>query len=624
MKKLLSNATACILSAVLMLTGFTNLSFAVGAVPETETAAPLGASAACDGHTLGTFSGVPACVNENGDLHVCENNFPDENFRNYLSTMTIGYTGYYEKDRCPTVLQVENRDIYSLQGIEFFPELKNLRCYSNNITELNLTKNIELAYLGCLNNNITSLDVSMCPKLKELDVRNNSISGELVLGDKPVLEKILCHNNQITVLDLSRCPALIELVCNSNTLSVLDTSNCDALTELECYNNRLTRLDVNKCTALTKLHCYSNQLTELDVSKNTALTSLICHSNQLTELDVSKNTALIILSCYSNQLTELDVSNNTALTNSDCNGQNAALTLYEKNGKWIADLNTIVSKNNFARIKWFSQGAFDSGTGLITFDNKPSSFTYTYNYDVGNDYRTMSVTVNLTDHVHSYGEWQVRTPATCTEKGEEYRTCACGEEETREITPLGHSFTRYTSDNNATCTENGTETAKCDRCDATDTRTAEGSALGHDWETEFTIDEKPTCTKPGSKSHHCTRCDAKTDITEIPANGHSYGEWIVEKPASMTEDGLEVRICSVCREREERILPAGDYLPGDVNDDGIVNDKDAEYLLYHVFHPQQYQVRQDCDYNKDGIVNDKDAEYLLYHIFFKDDYPLYK
>ena len=65
-----------------------------------------------------------------------------------------------------------------------------------------------------------------------------------------------------------------------------------------------------------------------------------------------------------------------------------------------------------------------------------------------------------------------------------------------------------------------------------------------------------------------------------------------------------------------------DYISGDVNEDGKVDDQDAEYLLYHIFYPQQYPVRQDCDFNKDGSVDDKDAEYLLYHIFFPDAYPL--
>jgi hypothetical protein len=43
-------------------------------------------------------------------------------------------------------------------------------------------------------------------------------------------------------------------------------------------------------------------------------------------------------------------------------------------------------------------------------------------------------------HVHSFGDWTVTTPATCTEAGVETRTCECGETETREIPALGHDW----------------------------------------------------------------------------------------------------------------------------------------------------------------------------------------
>ena len=44
-----------------------------------------------------------------------------------------------------------------------------------------------------------------------------------------------------------------------------------------------------------------------------------------------------------------------------------------------------------------------------------------------------------TPHEHTFGEWVVTVPATCTEPGEEQRTCSCGETETRAIEALGHT-----------------------------------------------------------------------------------------------------------------------------------------------------------------------------------------
>ena len=75
---------------------------------------------------------------------------------------------------------------------------------------------------------------------------------------------------------------------------------------------------------------------------------------------------------------------------------------------------------------------------------------------------------------------EVTTPATCTEKGTTTYTATCGtasKTTTRQDVPaLGHSFTNYVYNGDATCDGDGTETAKCDRCDVTDTRTAVATA----------------------------------------------------------------------------------------------------------------------------------------------------
>ena len=48
---------------------------------------------------------------------------------------------------------------------------------------------------------------------------------------------------------------------------------------------------------------------------------------------------------------------------------------------------------------------------------------------------------------HSFGEWTVTTPATCTKDGVKTRTCACGEAETRAIPATGH----VDADNDGKC-----------------------------------------------------------------------------------------------------------------------------------------------------------------------------
>ena len=264
-------------------------------------------------------------------------NFPDANFRAALATIlgiSEGETITQEKINATTSLDVSDKNISNLKGIEHFTALtylycdynqlttldisKNtaltyLSCYNNQLTVLDVSKNTALTYLWCYNNQLTTLDISKNTALTDLSCTDNQLTV-LDVSKNTALTTLYCYNNQLTALDVSKNTALTTLYCDYNQLTTLDVSKNTTLTNLDCSNNQLTTLDVSKNTALTSLYCYNNQLTALDVSKNTALTSLECVYNQLTTLDVSKNTALTSLYCYNNQLTALDVSKNTALT----------------------------------------------------------------------------------------------------------------------------------------------------------------------------------------------------------------------------------------------------------------------------------------------------------------------
>ena len=106
---------------------------------------------------------------------------------------------------------------------------------------------------------------------------------------------------------------------------------------------------------------------------------------------------------------------------------------------------------------------------------------------------------------------EVTTPATCTEKGTTTYTATCGtasETTTRQDVPaLGHSFTNYVYNGDATCGGDGTETAKCDRCDVTDTRTAVATA-GCDL---HTVDGAKVCAV-------CGKVDGQPKLAAVEAN----------------------------------------------------------------------------------------------------------
>lgn len=152
-----------------------------------------------------------------------------------------------------------------------------------------------------------------------------------------------------------------------------------------------------------------------------------------------------------------------------------------------------------------------------------------------------------------------RVEATCTTAGNvEYYECSrCSKlysdnEATTEIASavipaLGHDYNDadWEVTTAALCDVAGVETRVCRRA-CGDYQTREIPELGHDFETEFTIDEEATCTEAGEKSRHCTRCYARTDITTIPATGHTAGIYTVTTEPACETTGEEKTNCTVC------------------------------------------------------------------------------
>ena len=66
----------------------------------------------------------------------------------------------------------------------------------------------------------------------------------------------------------------------------------------------------------------------------------------------------------------------------------------------------------------------------------------------------------------------------------------------------------------------------------------------------------PTCTATGlSKGAKCSICErVMIKQTEMPANGHSFGDWTVSKAATTEAEGEEKRVCSGCNAEETRSI----------------------------------------------------------------------
>ena len=152
---------------------------------------------------------------------------------------------------------------------------------------------------------------------------------------------------------------------------------------------------------------------------------------------------------------------------------------------------------------------------------------------------------------HAYSEeWTVDKEATCEEAGSKSHHCTrpgCDSKtDVTVIEALGHEWGEGKETKAPTCTEAGEKTYTCTRCEKTKTEAIE--ALGHNYSDEWTVDKEATCEEAGSKSHHCTRpdCDSKTEVTEIAALGHEWGEGKETKAPTCTEAGEKTYTCTRC------------------------------------------------------------------------------
>ena len=211
-----------------------------------------------------------------------------------------------------TFLDLRNKNITSLAGIEYFTDLEFLDCSGNQLTTLDVTKLTNLQTLDCMGNQLTTLDVTKLTKLMFL----------------------VCAGNQLTTLDVTGLTNLKNLFCSDNQLTALDVTGLTNLTDLECNGNQLVSLDVSTLKELGSLWCHGNKMTALDITHNAYLGDLKCGNQQdnqqltLTLWDTKKAFWDRMLNMYSDENSNVTTNVIEAPVNADHDG-------YEEDGETV-------------------------------------------------------------------------------------------------------------------------------------------------------------------------------------------------------------------------------------------------------------------------------------------------
>ena len=167
---------------------------------------------------------------------------------------------------------------------------------------------------------------------------------------------------------------------------------------------------------------------------------------------------------------------------------------------------------------------------------------------------------------HSWDNGTVTKAATYTETGIKTFKCKdCGETRTEEIPSLDKTY-HILQVVAPTCTEQGYTVYICDQ-DTTLTENRDFvDALDHDWG-EGVVTKAATCTEDGEKTFTCSR-DGATKTEVIPAVGHKWDDGTVTTPATCEASGVKTYKClnDGCTETKTEEIAA----LGHNYDDGVV------------------------------------------------------
>ena len=155
---------------------------------------------------------------------------------------------------------------------------------------------------------------------------------------------------------------------------------------------------------------------------------------------------------------------------------------------------------------------------------------------------------------HTWGEWTVKTPATCEGEGEEERECSvCHQKETRKITALDHLWKEDHRTGN--CGVAGDIYYVCER-DHNHTKTEPVAATGNHQFNDWHQTKAPTCMEKGEEKRECKVC-GKPETREVDKLDH-VEELRGAKEPTCTEPGYTGdKWCT----RGDHLLEKGSVIP---------------------------------------------------------------
>ena len=277
----------------------------------------------------------------NGKVPLTAAYFPDAKLRDYLKMSDDDGDGYLSLDERNKLTDITVSECSSIQGLEYFPNIKRIDLIDATITDLCLRGFDKLSGIWVHHDApLEHIDVKGCAALNWLNVYGTNIKRLDVSGMEN-LEYLGCSENpKLLSLNIKNCKSLTE--CSySSSVETIDASGCTALESFYgSASSKLINLDMSGCTSLKELQfgisgndlmlsninldgCTSLEVLTLEHTniENFSPTGLVnlktltLHGNKyLTSIALKGCPALEEISLYdSDQLKSLDLENCASL-----------------------------------------------------------------------------------------------------------------------------------------------------------------------------------------------------------------------------------------------------------------------------------------------------------------------
>lgn len=216
-----------------------------------------------------------------------------------------------------------NSGIYSSWSIDSTVTYANGDCTAQTyVPDTNFEQALaDLGYDRVINDYVPTVNIS--GYINTLDISNKNINDLTGIQNFVGVAYLYCQNNQLTSINLGENEGLHTLVAYNNSLSNLVLPNATGnFRQLSIYNNLLTNLNVNNYPFLSFLNFSENNMSSIDISNLSYLNTFYGHNNILTSLDISNNTSLVNFRCNDNNLLSLNAQNGNNATISDFRSEN--------------------------------------------------------------------------------------------------------------------------------------------------------------------------------------------------------------------------------------------------------------------------------------------------------------